>query len=132
MKQIVFFVLTLMLNSCSSVAQTQIEKERSIRQYWDHLLESMCEGNVKNVQKMITLSGLESIVRKAPFSEYESIFKEFCLIYKNEPTAIIFNNISEVQLSIGKEDIEQGLYSSGVVLKYIDKEWKLCKYYPSK
>ncbi len=103
-----------------------------IKAYWEDLLEEMVEGNLKNVQSMMTIEGFNSIIRKRSEEEYKEIIIEFGLFYKNKPVEVIVNKDDNVSLSIGLNEPEKGIYPSGVILKCLDKSWKLANFLPSK
>lgn len=134
-------ILLILLSYSCSFGKTIVNQEGSktitnqkeeVLKYWKELLNYMDKGDVELVSNMMTSAGFASILKGTSPERYKEALKNFSMVVKNEPLQVVINGSKEAQLIIGKEDPEAALYSSVIILKYINGNWKLNEYYPAK
>lgn len=106
--------------------------EKSVKKYWDCLLETMCEGDVKKFENMATDNGFKSIILNAPKENYKKELIDYCKLFNSSKISFEDTNDNEAYIIVGEDDPKNSKFTSAIKLKCINGFWKLDDFMRSK
>lgn len=106
--------------------------EKKIKEYWDCLLKTMCEGDVQKFRNMSTDNGFKSIILNAPKENYKNELIDYCNLFKSNKITFEDAKDNEAYIIVGVDDPKNSRYASAIKLKCINGSWKLEDFMRSK
>jgi len=103
------------------------EDSSSVDKFWDSFLAALNNGNVIQIKYMTTEQGWSSILLGKWKQTYKSYFEETGAWWKKDKITWNDRNAEDASLSLGTEDPEKGIYSTGIRFVKVEGIWKFDK-----
>jgi len=124
--------MLVLLTSSRLFGQTRGPREQEVARAWYALLAQMECGPLAATKELLSETAYASLVNEARTTEHVAVIREFAATMKNAPLRVHLLSSTEAFLDLGEEDLEVGIYSSGVVLEYKKGKWCLVAFFSAK